>query len=268
MEIIKAHLTNDAFGFPRGRERRVEPSNLACLHITSNARTADYSDELAGAMAEREYANRPNSLGPSAHYYIARDGRILEAIDPIKYAAWSNGDMRSPDRDNKGIARALELATNGFNANEAWVLEIENLGHRPEDPVNSAQKQACAELIAREAKRTGIPINRNTVHAHADINSIDRAGCPAAPGNRENFMDDVISRARAILEPAEPIDTTPFTQADIDAAVAAAVTPLTTEITNLNTINDELNTRITRDVELFSTIATELRAIATRLNTY
>jgi hypothetical protein len=104
MTTVTAHLTNKAYGFAtRGASRRVKPPILACIHITGNRRTAANPDRHQAARDERTYANRPGSNGPSAHYYVARDGWAIEAIDPAKYAAWSNGDVASPPSSETGI---------------------------------------------------------------------------------------------------------------------------------------------------------------------
>jgi len=58
-------------------------------------------------MQERTYANRAGSAGPSATAYIDRDGTIVRAIDPAKYAAWCQGDVASPNRKIPTIAAAV-----------------------------------------------------------------------------------------------------------------------------------------------------------------
>jgi hypothetical protein len=90
VRTVTALLTNKAYGYPtRGARRRRKPTILACLHQTANAK--------ATAMQERNYANRVDSGGPSATAYIDRDGTIVRAIDPAKYAAWSQGDVAHPN---------------------------------------------------------------------------------------------------------------------------------------------------------------------------
>ena len=90
MSTVTALLTNKAYGYPtRGARRRRKPTILACLHQTANAH--------ATARQERDYANRAGSPGPSATAYGDRDGTVVRAIDPAKYAAWSQGDVASPN---------------------------------------------------------------------------------------------------------------------------------------------------------------------------
>lgn len=115
MTIHTAHLTNQAYGFPaQGAARRAEAPVLACIHITGNRRTAAYADRHQGARDERNYANRAASNAASAHYYVARDGWAIEAIDPAKFAAWSNGDVTSPNTANAGVGKVLALRAKGY----------------------------------------------------------------------------------------------------------------------------------------------------------
>jgi hypothetical protein len=197
--IVEAHLTNGAYGFPAGKKRRVPVTALACIHVTGNKNTAAMADLHGAARAERNYANRDGS-NTSAHYYIARDGWTLEAVDPVLYAAWSNGIVREPNRDNPGILDVLALERRGFNANEAYVLELEHLGYGSTYPTTEAQRDAIAELIAAAADRTGLPISRETVHGHWELNGVDRRNCPVPYLKRETFLRDIVARARALTD--------------------------------------------------------------------
>jgi hypothetical protein len=99
---VTALLTNKAYGYPtRGARRRRKPTILACLRQTANAK--------ATAIQERTYANRAGSSGPPATAYIDRDGTIVRAIDPAKYAAWSQGDIAHPNTKIPTIAAAVAL---------------------------------------------------------------------------------------------------------------------------------------------------------------
>ena len=101
--VITALLTSKAYGYPtRGARRRRKPTILAGLHQTANAK--------ATAIQERNYANRPDSHGPSATAYIDRDGTIVRAIDPVKYAAWSQGDVAHPTRRSRRSSPRLRRA--------------------------------------------------------------------------------------------------------------------------------------------------------------
>ncbi len=202
MRTVTALLTNKAYGYPtRGARWRRKPTILACLHQTANAR--------ATARQERTYANRAGSWGPSATAYIDRDGTIVRAIDPAKYAAWGQGDVACPNTKLPTIAAAV---ASGVNVNE-WVYEsIECSGAGPE-PYTDAQFESVAQLVAAASRATGLPINRSTVVVHADINRVSRRSDPWPPATREARVKRVITRANAILRP--PIVTATETTGDI-----------------------------------------------------
>lgn len=197
MTIRDDFLTNTAYGFPRGARRRITPKVLAVLHITAN---------LAVAQDQRDYANRAGSVGPSAHYYLDRDGSGIRAIDPALYAAWSNGDVNAPKTDNAGITYLLKVKSGGFNVNEGCYLEIEHVGTATIDgQITAAQIETTAGLIVQAAKDTGLAIDATTVLPHAYINSVDRAHCPALDVSA--FMSTVIARAQALAKEPDLITT-------------------------------------------------------------
>jgi len=186
MTTVTALLTNKAYGYPtRGARRRRKPTILACLHQTANAR--------ATAMQERTYANRAGSAGPSATAYIDRDGTIVRAIDPVKYAAWCQGDVASPNRKIPTIAAAV---ASGVNMNE-WVHESIECSGAGTEPYTDAQFESAAQLVAAASRALGLPINRSTVVTHADINSVSRRSDPWPPAS-------LITRLRRPGRPIRP----------------------------------------------------------------
>lgn len=208
MTTITALLTNKAYGYPtRGARRRRKPTILACLHQTANPKPT--------AMQERNYANRPDSNGPSATAYIDRDGTIVRAIDPMKYAAWSQGDVACPNTKLPTIAAAV---ASGLNMNE-WVHESIECSGAGTEPYSDAQFEAVAQLVAAASKALGIAINRSTVVVHADINSVSRRSDPWPPTTREQRVKRVITRANAIVRP--PIVTVTVKVGDSLSGIAA-----------------------------------------------
>ncbi len=207
MTTVTALLTNKAYGYPtRGARRRRKPTILACLHQTANAK--------ATAIQERNYANRAGSAGPSATAYIDRDGTIVRAIDPVKHAAWSQGDVAHPNSKIPTIAAAV---ASGVNMNESVYESIECSGAGTE-PYTDAQFESVAQLIVAAHKATGLPINRSTVVTHADINSVSRRSDPWPPTTREARIKRVITRANALLRP--PITTVTVKAGDTLGVIA------------------------------------------------
>src|SRR5262245_5340015 len=131
-------LTNSAYGYPKGAERRVAPIALVCLHGTANP-----NDPPATAKQERDYANRAGSAGPSAHTYADRGGGGVHAFD-TKYAAWSNGVLRNPKLAVPGVQA---VANFGGNPNEAYVREVEMCARYAPYPVTDAQIRDVAALV-------------------------------------------------------------------------------------------------------------------------
>ena len=209
MTTVTALLTNRAYGYPsRGSRRRRKPTILACLHQTANA--------TATAIQERTYANRAGSGGPSATAYIDRDGTIVRAIDPVKYAAWSQGDVASPNTKIPTIAAAV---ASGVNVNK-WVHESIECSGAGTEPFTDAQFESVARLVVAAHRAAGLPINRSTVVVHADINSVSRRSDPWPPATREARVKRVITRASAILRP--PIVTVAVKSGDTLSAIASS----------------------------------------------
>lgn len=197
--ILAVPITNKAYGYPtRGSQRRIQPRIIGVVHITGNAN----NQGPHAARNERDYANRKDSNGPSAHYYIDRDGGGIKAINVEKYAAWSNGDLDNPDTSNAGIREILRLKAKGYNPNEVVGVEIELVGYsKSAGQPTAAQLETCAQLLARYARTYHLPINRDTILTHADINSVDRPNCAFIKATREAQMKKLIARVNAIAHP-------------------------------------------------------------------
>jgi N-acetylmuramoyl-L-alanine amidase CwlA len=204
-------LTNNAFGYPRGQRRRVDPIALLCAHITANPRTPP-----ATAIQERNYADRAGSNGPSAHGYMDRDGSVVWAID-TRYAAWSNGVLRSP----KAVAKPIvDFVGQGYNANEAYHLEVEMCGRDPDYTVTVEQTDRLAHLIAEAAIETGLPIDRSTVHLHSDLDTVNRPNCPIPAKAAEAWVAGVIKAAKGYaleLQYADALGTIAALQREVGA---------------------------------------------------
>lgn len=249
MTLQTMFLTNTAYGYPtRGAARRVDPIALACLHITANPDTPP-----ATALQERTYANRASSGGPSAHLYLDPNGSGIWTIDPDKYAAWSNGDVRSPRTAVPGISALLEWRKTALpgailSANEAYDLTIEQVGRYPDYPLTLAQMKSAALVIAQRSLVRNLPIERRTVHLHSDLNTETRPNCPVPSANREAYVAKVIRFAneyRQGLELAQVREELAKSQAMVldyqtrYASAAGQVTSLTAQVIQLEASRTE-----------------------------
>lgn len=210
-------LDNGAYGFPQGsRKRRIRPWVLQCAHISGNSRTARMPVGLAsgtGTRAEVSYMARERhfesahpDFGNSAHDYCARDGSRLSCI-PTSIAAWNNGlrmDARGrptsrPNTRLKSVQRIIaKVKAGGFNANEAYVREVEYTGSPGKWKLTPEQRETFAYLVASDSIEWRIPISRETVHLHADIDGVDRLNCPFSAASREEQLEAVLRRAKVI----------------------------------------------------------------------
>jgi hypothetical protein len=199
-------LDNGAYGFPRGALRRRTPWVLMCLHISGNLNTASGTAGVepgSGTYAEVSYMARNRNWGSanpdygnSAHDYVARNGEALACIT-TNYAAWNNGGINTPNTTLASINSIVTAVNGGMNANEAYVREVECTGYSSQYPVTAAQKETVAYLISKDSIEWKIPISRDTVHLHRDLDSVNKPNCPFHTA-REEQLAAIIARAQVI----------------------------------------------------------------------
>lgn len=182
------------WGFPQGSVRPLPPVSRAfsVIHITGNP-----SNPIA--TAEDELAWRINDPGNqnSATFFVNRDGSVWQALgDPLHMDPWSNGDIQNPDLSNPRIAA---IRSDMVNPNERTLVAIENVGRPADLPMTQAQVEANARIIAYYHAKAGVPVNRETVIGHYQINAVNRPNCPA-------IDKSVIGRIVALAAPETQTD--------------------------------------------------------------
>jgi len=100
---------------------------------------------------------------------VQRDGSILRVI-PEEHGPWTNGAVRTPS------ARGRAVVARGGNPN-IWTLSLEMEG-RHNRAITEAQLIAAEWWVRDAAARHAIPLDRNHILRHADIDSVQRAHCP------------------------------------------------------------------------------------------
>jgi hypothetical protein len=184
------------WGFPQ-RSLRPTPradQGFGVVHITGNP-----SVPIATAMGEVSWRLNDPANQNSATFFVNRDGSVVQALgDPLHMDPWSNGDVKSPDLSNPRIAALVRA---GVNANERTVLSIENVGNESTvGGITDAQARTCGRIFAHYFPKAGIPINRETIIGHYQLNSVTRANCPARD---KRIIDKIVAYARGSL-PAPP----------------------------------------------------------------
>ena len=122
----------------------------------------------------------PNS-GVSAHYGIGKDGEVRQFVDE-KNTAWANG------RSGKPTWRYMP----GSNVNpNSLTISIEHEGYY-RDVWTEKTKQASAQLVYEICTRWGIPINRDFIIGHYEIDNVRRKNCPAS---NKGIIDEIVELA-------------------------------------------------------------------------
>ncbi len=178
------------WGYPQGAPRPVPPSGKAfsVIHITGNSR-------LPSAEGEATWRINDPANQNSATFFVNRDGSVVQFLaDPLHMDPWSNGDVNQPDTSNPRIKAVLD---DGVNANERTIVAIENVGFEPGSSLTDAQIKSCAEIVAHYHKATGVPVNRQTVIGHYQLNSVTRPNCPAKD---KSVLDKIVAQAQEGVE--------------------------------------------------------------------
>lgn len=100
---------------------------------------------------------------------IQRDGSILRVI-PERDGPWTNGAVRQP------TARGRAMIARGGNPN-IWTLSLEMEG-RHNRAITEAQIRSAEWWIRDAARRHRIPLDRDHILRHADVDQVQRANCP------------------------------------------------------------------------------------------
>jgi hypothetical protein len=184
------------WGYPAGRLRTpIDPSKaFSTIHITAIP-DATAEDEAGWRLRDPGWQN-------SATFFLNRDGSAVQCLgDPARMDPWANGDMQAPDTSNRRIA---DLVRSGLNANQRTFVAIENVGNEfpwkrangttvPGGfPITAEQEATCARIICHYHSKYGVPITRETVVGHYQLNSVSRKSCPSAD---KSILDRIVALA-------------------------------------------------------------------------
>lgn len=103
----------------------------------------------------------------STHYGIGVGGEIHQYVNEID-TAWGNGIVNNP---------SWKLIKKGVNPN-LYTISIEHEG-RPDSVWTDAMKKQSALLITDICKRWNIPIDREHIIGHYEIDLLRKPNCPA-----------------------------------------------------------------------------------------
>ena len=178
----------------RGRQGQIP--DMIVSHITEGS--------FSGAVS---WLTNPASR-VSAHFVVARDGRITQLVD-IEDTAWANGTRPGNPSDNlwNGHSALERVRTSGLNTNAHSVsIEHEGRFHETQGALTPEQLEATLWLhqyIMKEVRRIynkDIPLDRNHIVGHSQITPRTRPNCPG-----RNFpFDEIIRRIKMDEVPDAP----------------------------------------------------------------
>ena len=103
----------------------------------------------------------------SSTYGVSRDGRIVQFVEESNMA-WANGNLRNP---------TFKLMKPGVNPN-LYTISIECAGNDLAQWTEE-QLQLLRDLIRDVATRNSIPIDRDHIIGHFEIDGVNRPFCPS-----------------------------------------------------------------------------------------
>lgn len=115
----------------------------------------------------------------SAHYGTSEDGKEVHQYVAEDKAAWGCGKVRNP---------SFKLFKPNINPNK-YTINIENAGVDL-SLASSAQLSTLSELIKDIAGRYKIPLDRDHIIGHYEVNPIDKPFCPS---KTHSVMDKLVS---------------------------------------------------------------------------
>ena len=187
------------WGYPQGILRPLVGPDLGIgvVHITGNP-----GNPIATAAGELAWRINDPANQNSATFFVDRDGRIYQGLaDPLRMAPWSNGDLNQPDTANRRIAA---IVRDRANANQRTILSIENVGNESTvGGITAAQVESNARIFAHYFPKAGLPITRETIVGHYQINRVSRPNCP---GTDKRVLDRIVARAQQLVAPAPEED--------------------------------------------------------------
>ncbi len=148
-------------------EREGYKPELIVVHISAGSLTS-----------MTNWFSTPNSQA-SAHYGVGKDGTVLQYVEEDK-KAWHAGRVNNP---------TFKLYKQGINPN-LYTIGIENEGqdlqYAPE-----LQVETLCKLIKDICLRYSIPMDRDHIIGHFQIDAINRPYCPSKD---HTVMDKLVKR--------------------------------------------------------------------------
>jgi len=170
------HFTSDV----RPPSGPIDPPPLIVLHTMAGS--------LSGTLAH--FQNPQTEV--SSHYGVGRKGEIHQYVKE-KDGAWTNGRILKPT--------SKQIIQRSGNPNR-YTITIEFEGKDRGGAIDPPQYQAGLWLIAKIAAHWNIPLTREYIIGHYEIDSINKENCPGS------LFPLVHADARSSVQMAPRLDPT------------------------------------------------------------
>jgi N-acetyl-anhydromuramyl-L-alanine amidase AmpD len=157
---------------PNFSEREGYKPELIVIHISAGSLTSMDS-----------WFNTPNSQA-SAHYGVGKDGVTVHQYVQEDKKAWHAGRVNNP---------SFTLYKPGINPN-LYTIGIENEG-LDLDKAPVEQIRTLCELIKDIAARWNIPLDREHIIGHFQIDAINRPNCPSP---NHAVIDEIVALLKTV----------------------------------------------------------------------
>lgn len=117
----------------------------------------------------------------SSHYGIGRDGTVLQYVEEDK-KAWTQGRVNNP-------SSKIVKSRPGVNPN-LYCLSIENEG-QDLSLGTIVQIRTLLELIKELSTKWNIPLDRDHIIGHYEIDAVNRPHCPSP---NHNLLDSLVKK--------------------------------------------------------------------------
>jgi N-acetyl-anhydromuramyl-L-alanine amidase AmpD len=122
---------------------------------------------------------RSKKSGVSSNFFISKDSETAKLVDPfIGRRAWGNGIVNTPDPSIKWLGAAIKNKVNPNLITISVEHEATSDDMKFHRAMTDGQFNSSIELVAALLRQCGLKATHETIVAHCQINSVDKATCP------------------------------------------------------------------------------------------
>lgn len=138
---------------------------------------------MAGSLSATDNWFADTNSQVSSHYGVGENGEVHQYVDEAN-SAWTNGIVNQPT--SKVVKSRLGVNPNYYS------LTIENEGYDMNE-ASEIHLSTLVDLIRSLADKYKIPLDRDHILGHQEIDGIKKPNCPS---HDRTFMDRLVAQAK------------------------------------------------------------------------